>query len=72
MHLVLIRHTWLERLCWVCGDDRPLSRSWPSRKENPGGPERNHETGRFAVLKFWASGVDFEKDRCPCPDSYRK
>jgi hypothetical protein len=26
----------------------------------------------FAVLKFWASRVDFEKDRCPCPDGYRK
>lgn len=39
MHLVLTRHPWLECICRVHSDGRPLSCPWLPCKENPDNPE---------------------------------
>jgi hypothetical protein len=67
MRLVFIQHPWLECICRVRCDGHPLSYSRPPRKQNPEGPKRDHETGKFAVWTFYASGVDPETDRCARP-----
>jgi hypothetical protein len=56
MHLVLIRHPWLECICRVGGDGRPLSSPWHACKGGPDGPEGIHETGRFTVLVLGVRG----------------
>lgn len=52
MHLVLIRHPWLECICRIRSDGRSLPYSWPPCEQDSEGPKRDHETGRFAVLVY--------------------